>query len=384
MNFCQSPMSRFHRAVASCAFVLALPAVMTACGGRNVVLDEEHYTIPPDVIGPGVSVVAEDQQDAIEVAVDAERLVWRSRKLEKANAGYRPSYVRGCRKDDCVSTTITYAHGEIDLNVVANQGNVYWWQRVQESSVDGSILTCPMTGCIDSPQTVLTNIGFGPMSVDEEYLYWGSGSDSAVLRYSLTRQSKVEVIALNLFASHVIAGDAHVYWDEPLPADRPHLEQTQRVIRRAPKTGDQPPQTLVEDQARGALVIDDKFVYWAVERPDGAIFRCPLSGCEGAPMLLIADQQMPTALVTDGRTMTWVNVAGWGFGRGPDLVRGSVMHCNVEACAATLQTWSTQTFPSSGISLAADDSDVYWIATNSDEIDRTDTFARRTIYRHAH
>jgi hypothetical protein len=32
------------------------------------------------------------------------------------------------------------------------------------------------------------------------------------------------------------------------------------VIRRATKTGDEPPVTLVEDQARGALAIDDKFI----------------------------------------------------------------------------------------------------------------------------
>jgi hypothetical protein len=98
-------------------------------------------------------------------------------------------------------------------------------------------------------------------------------------------------------------------------------------------------------------------------------------------MLLIADQQTPTALVTDGRTMTWVNVVG--SGRGVAVVRGSVLHCAVEACAATLQTWSTQTFRSGGISLAADESDVYWIAIRSDEIDPAGTFFRGTIYRHA-
>ena len=98
-------------------------------------------------------------------------------------------------------------------------------------------------------------------------------------------------------------------------------------------------------------------------------------------MLLIADQQIPTALVTDGRTMTWVNVLG--SGRGNSVVRGSVLHCAVEACAATLQTWSTQTFRFDGISLAADGSDVYWIAIKSDEFVPSGAFFRGTIYRHA-
>jgi hypothetical protein len=390
MHCHQSPTSRFHRVLASCAFVLVLPAV-TACGGRDVALDEEDHPIEPDVdvIDPGVSVVAEDQQDVIEVVVDEDHLVWRARPpettLPTGPIYYPPSYVRGCRKDDCLSTTITYAIG-VWVNVIVNDGTVYW-ASYNVTSPYGSILSCPATGCIDSPRTVLSGVSLGSIAIDEKHLYWASGSDSAVLRHSLAGESKVEAVALNLFAEHVIVDDTHVYWDEPLPAGRPPIEPTDRVLRRAPKTGHELPHTLVEDQARGALAIDDKFIYWTSARPywtaarDGAIFRCPLSGCEGAPMLLIADQQTPTALVTDGRTMTWINVVG--HARGDDVVRGSVLHCAVEACAATLQTWSTQTFRSDGISLAADGSDVYWIAIRSDEVDPAGAFFRGTIYRHA-
>jgi hypothetical protein len=376
-----SPMSRFHRAVASCAFVLALPAVMMACGGRDVALDEDQ-PIEPDVIEPGVSVVAEDQLDVAEVVVDEEHLVWRSRSWVKYNADYRPSYVRGCRKDDCVPTTITYtfgeifATGEIFANVLVNDGTVYWKSR-EVTSTYPSIVSCPARGCIDSPRTVLSGMSLGSIAIDEKHIYWASTSDSAVLRHSIAGESKVEAVALNLLAGHVIVGDTHVYWDESLPV----TPAPERVIRRAPKTGHELPHTLVEDQARGALAIDDKFIYWTADRAGGAIFRCPLSGCEGAPTLLIADQQRPTALVTDGRTMTWVNVVGPG--RGSDIVRGSVLHCDVEACAATLQTWSTQTFMYDGISLAADGSDVYWIAIRSDELVPSGAFFRGTIYRHA-
>jgi hypothetical protein len=378
MHCHQSPMSRFHRAVASCAFVLALPAVMTACGGRDVALDQP---MEPDVIEPGVSVVAEDQLDAAEVVVDKDHLVWRGRSRVQDDA-YQPSYVRGCRKDDCLRTTVTYTFGEIFsigaifANVVVNDGIVYWSSR-EVSSTRRSIVSCPATGCIDSPRTVVSRMSFNSIAIDEKHIYWASGSDTAVLRHSLAGESKVEAVALNLSAEHVIVGDTHVYWDELLTVASAPV----RLIRRAPKTGHELPHTLVEDQARGALAIDDKFIYWTTERAGGAIFRCPLSGCEGAPMLLIADQQMPTALVTDGSTMTWVNVVGPG--RGSDVVRASVLHCAVEACAATLQTWSTQTFRPDGISLAADGSDVYWIAIRADEIDPAGAFFRGTIYRHA-
>jgi hypothetical protein len=88
MHCHQSPMSRLHRAVASCAFVLALPAVMTACGGRDVVLDKDK-PIEPDVIEPGVSVVAEDQQDAMESL--STRIIW----FGVREAGKRPTLITG-------------------------------------------------------------------------------------------------------------------------------------------------------------------------------------------------------------------------------------------------------------------------------------------------
>jgi hypothetical protein len=383
MHCRQTPMSRIQRAVASGAFVLVLPVAATGCGGRYVDLGEDKdHPIEPDVLGPGVSVVAEDQQDAIEVVVDEEHLVWRSRLWDRRTAegpyqpSIQPSYVRGCLKDDCMSTTITYAFGWIDSNVVANDGAVYWQSFVVPGPFNVSIFSCSTTGCIDSPRTVLSGMQVDSIAADEKHLYWRSRFDSAVLRRSLSGESKVEAVALNVLAEHVIVGDTHVYWDE--------RAGNTRVIRRAPKAGDETPSTLVGDQAPGALAIDDKFVYWTAERADGAIFRCPLSGCEGAPTLLIADQQKPMALVTDGKTMTWVNVFEWGFGRGPDQARGSVLHCDVEACAATLETWSTQTFTSTGISLAADGTDVYWIAIRPDDLDPTDPLLRRTIYRHAY
>jgi hypothetical protein len=58
-------------------------------------------------------------------------------------------------------------------------------------------------------------------AIDEKHIYWGSIFDSALLRHSLAGESKVEAVALNMFAEHLIVGDTHVYWDETLPAGLP-------------------------------------------------------------------------------------------------------------------------------------------------------------------
>jgi hypothetical protein len=63
-------------------------------------------------------------------------------------------------------------------------------------------------------------------------------------------------------------------------------------------------------------------------------------------------------------------------------IRGAVRHCIIGQCAASLQTWATQTFAYDGMSMALDDSDLYWVAQGAEDPPNSRFYPQATIYRH--
>jgi hypothetical protein len=212
------------------------------------------------------------------------------------------------------------------------------------------------------------------MAVDDTHVYWTSSLDTAIMRRSLTGAGAPQAIALNESRPNQVRVDAtHVYWvaNWGLP---------NAAVKRVVKQGDEPPVTLVMEQNQAfSLALDSDFFYWTNFYSVGTISRCPLSGCADAPTMLIADQARPSALITDGTSIFWMNVTGELGAQ----QRAAVMRCPVGSCASALETLAVQTFAAGGWSMAVDQSDVYWVAQGEDEPTGSFFFPHATIYRHA-
>jgi len=369
---------------------LALAALgPSGCGARTIHLDgkpsdggSSNPNSTPDAIAPGVSIVIENEETAMRIAVDDARVYWLSRLPDNPSASRaRFARVRSCQKSDCAATIVTYDELSADLGggtfhyfqeLAVHGGNVYWARS--SGTADHSILSCPSAGCSGPPKTVVSNVRLTTMAVDETHVYWTFYVDGAIMRRSLTGADAPQAIALNESQPDQILVDAtHVYWI----ANR---GMAHAAVKRVAKQGGEPPVTLVMEQNQASsLALDSDFFYWANDYSVGAISRCPLSGCAGAPAMLIAGQAHPSALVTDGKSIFWMNWTGEPTGvQG----RAAVLRCPVGACASALETLAIQTFASGGLSMAVDQSDVYWVAQGEDATNYG-VFPHATIYRHA-
>jgi hypothetical protein len=356
--------------------VLSLAALLPAgCGGQVAHLDgtpsdggSSNPNSSPDAIAPGVSIVIEDQETAIRIAVDETRLYWLSR-----------SRVRSCKKGDCAATIVTYdeatvgsgSHREF-YELAVGSDHVHW------ASLEGagvSILSCPSAGCSGAPRVVATDVGLTAIAVDETHVYWASLPVTAIMRRPLTGAGTSQVIApTDTLAKPIVVDATHVYWIA-------NAGLAHGAVKRVAKQGGEPPVTLVMEQNQASsLALDAEFFYWANSHYAGTISRCPLSGCVGAPTMIATGQTRPKAVVTDGRSIFWMNVTGDATA---GETRAAVMRCPIEACASALETLAVQTFAQDGLSMVIDGSDIYWVAQGFEEGIRSEFFPHATIYRHS-
>src|SRR5207342_649624 len=107
-------------------------------------------------IAPGVSIVVENQETALRIAVDDRRIYWYSALPNGWSEAQPKVYarVRSCLKSDCTSTMTTYESITFDWNnahtprayyaLTVAGDNVYWVRDNGDSWL--SILTCPSAG----------------------------------------------------------------------------------------------------------------------------------------------------------------------------------------------------------------------------------------------
>jgi len=308
------------------------------------------------------------------IAVDEARVYW----LSKSRSF---SYVRSCEKNNCARTIVTYDVSNADLSgghalafqELAVHGHHIYWTRYT-SGTGHSILSCPSAGCKRTGE----NDRHQRLSLDD-----GGRRNTRLLddvsrgrdghAPLADRRGASQALALNEVRPDRILVDAtHLYWIG-------HWGLPNAEVRRVVKQGGEPPVSLVMGQNQAAmLALDSDFFHWANSYSVGTISRCPLSGCAGAAPMLIADQAHAGTLVTDGKSIFWTNITGASTG---DQGRAAVLRCPVETCASATQTLAVQTFASDGLSMAIDQSDVYWVAQG--DRDPKGSFPHATIYRHA-
>lgn len=281
---------------------LSLLLFLTACGSHAVDLD--HPTL---IRSDDPTTVGQIREQVMQIAVDDERLYWSgSKNLITQGSGAGPFFLHSCEKRDCASTLLAYNDVEASGTAVfgVQQGEIYWfrWMTDHTDLVASNVLDPRVT------RVVLTRTPAFAMAVDSSRAYFTSypAGGIAVSSVPLAGAAQAKQLAL-LTETGVdtlqVQGD-YLYW---LGA----ADQTHGSVQRLRTDGTGKVETLARDfeydlsvvqrspYNPGGIALDSQSVYWTVNVDSGAILSCPLSGCRGAPQVVVAPVRAPSALLVD-------------------------------------------------------------------------------------
>jgi len=303
--------------------LIMLPVLALACGSKSLDLQAApHITSSTDP-----TVVGAIDEQVSRIAVDAERIYWMGSQGWWSPDGVAPTALRSCKKADCENSLVTYdsGHAGPEFGFAVRDGQIYWFHFLGPfSKPRWSIFACEVAGCKGGTPTQTT-----PSGLDGYGLAVAYGSDAiyasvqldadsiTVYRIpfpghtgpaELTTSATGDVLALG------IHGD-YLYWAEGEATPTPPPS----TLRRARVSGNETPQTLAKNvqlanYGYGAdvlcprgLAFDSSYIYWRQGTLDGAIQRCPLSGCAGAAEVVVAPIRSPLSVLVADSKLYWIH-----------------------------------------------------------------------------
>jgi hypothetical protein len=335
-------------------------AVLLSCsvlaGCRATVLDGgDPGTAPSAPTDTDPTLFVPQQSGAIEVFVDDERLYW---VTFAENQLAPPQSLRGCLKDQCASTEVTYYISSLEgpgLDVALDGVNVYWY-RMGINSTPSAVLWCPRTGCGQGgPQIVIENIDETSIATDGTFLYWASQQETSVFRCALGNCAATETALAQTQASprNLAMSGGYAYW---IASD----SLASSAVRRVATDGTSPAEDVATGQnATSSVTVHEPYVYFTDSIAVGTVLRCPVTGCPSGPTVVASGLPFPRGVVADDANAYWVNV-GNDMTIAPD---GSFAKCAVGGCGANATTVaSSETFVNAGDhAVAIDGAYVYWV-----------------------
>jgi hypothetical protein len=283
---------------------ILLPIFALSCASKSLDLQATPHVTPskdPTVLG------SIDEQ-VTNIAVDDERLYWMGSQGQFT--GFGGFSLRGCEKKNCASTLVTYDSGEAEPagSFGVENGQIYWFHfHSEEPSPRWDLRGCDVSGCASAARMVVADIAWqnSPVAYSSDAVYLG------LTRIPLSGNAPALAIATVAASTDWIMTigiqDDYLYWVEPSPG----LTGT---LRRAFTSGDSAPEDLAHDVEiapppyfRSELAFDSSYVYWTQGTLKGAIERCPLAGCTGAPEVVAAPIRSPLTARIDGSKIYWLH-----------------------------------------------------------------------------
>lgn len=274
--------TKVHDQWAGCV-VAALMAL--GCGGKSVTLDRAAGM---EVAAGGADadgVIVRGLGALYFVAVDDDRLYW-----------VNESTIYGCLKSGCAPSLVNYYTEDLGPNpstwgvswLGVEGGEVIW------ASPDW-LKSCPGAGCGGEPKVLGSRLPNAIYAVSDSVIVgWGDGGIYSMPRRGGEWVRLVETAAVATLALAVHEG--FVYWIDMLPGgvDIELLRISTDGSKSVEKLAD-----LVAPSIESGLAFDSSFVYFTDGRQSGAILRCPLEGCGGAPEDVLGPLRAPSQLAVD-------------------------------------------------------------------------------------
>jgi hypothetical protein len=212
------------------------------------------------------------------LAIDDERLYW-------AVGGS----VYGCLKSNCKSSFLTYFRTQPGW--LASQGDELLW------ATQDAVMSCPRAGCSGAPRELGIGLHASRYAVDDTFIA-ALGTDAIqIMPRTGGAWSPLLPLSGRQLAPVALHAD-YVYWLEQSE------DSVETLVFRAPTLGDGPVETVAHFPAssEGAdLDFGSASVYFTDSRQGGAVLRCPLAGCVGAPEDVLGPIRAPSQLAVDDR-----------------------------------------------------------------------------------
>jgi hypothetical protein len=364
-----TPSQRLRNAALGAALLAA------ACQGKVVDLSNQA--------DPDTDHLATTNDQVLQLAVDDQRLYWAS----FTNLG-NGALIRSCEKPACEKSQVAYAR-EKDGGLTAfgvQSGQVFWFRAVGSS---WDLVACNVAGCQGEPRIVAelpssTEAGLREAVFDDRFAYYFGQSESLpngdmaspILRTPLSDQDgPASRIATAVSVVSLAVHDDYVYW---LGFD-PYTGRASNpgFVERVRKDGSAAPERLVSNlelvtiqsaqrSAHLGLAVDDNYFYWSRNALLGAILRCPLDGCTGAPDKVASPTRFPLGLFPDGPNLHWTYRS--------DVSSYSIATCASSACQPALGIIQGST----SANVLTSDEEYLYTATTETPFDNYDQWTRIT------
>jgi hypothetical protein len=263
--------------------------------GQTVELDQPGKLTPssnPDVLGTV-------REQVIELRVDDERVYW----LTSSGA------VRGCNKQRCAGSVVTYAEQVNWLgSFVIQEGELFY----ATSGFDQSVRAVDLA---DPTQSRKVASDFTPtaMAVDSERLYLVNDVNVRIVPLSPRSDDAVITIPttdVGFIAPAIAANGDYVYWFEGTDRDL-DLKRARNDVVSVPETlatdltVDRyfPPQSAGNLGPGLGLAVDGSYVYWSENVLAGAIKRLSISGGKAEPETVVEPIRFPMGLLIEGANL---------------------------------------------------------------------------------
>ncbi len=284
-------------------FSLIPPMFALACASKPVALDQAIIVASSDP-----TVVGTVHESVGQLVVDDERLYWNATPSRDGYVDYGNWALRGCLKQDCAATVITYDAGwsseGLPFGVVGDQ--LYWF-RFGTGNVIGpgvsdqyvienmTLVSRPVAG---GATRTLTDVDLLELVVfDTDGIYVSTQTGLYAIPFSQAAEPPQPIGAASVGTVTAIAAQGdYVYWTSGsiVPAVQ---QRTGASLCRTRKDGSGTPETLIgglELDSNVGLALDSSYVYWTQDALSGSVDRCPLAGCTGAPEVVTGPVRSPT------------------------------------------------------------------------------------------
>jgi len=222
--------------------------------------------------------------------------------------------VMKCAKSGCGNEPTVLASKQAPQGIAVNATHVYWTNDSQNGA-EGTVMGCAKDGCDDKP----TLVGSGPqgpegIAVDANNVYWTAEVPGTVLECPLEGcvgvPTTLAAVSTTSPATPIsIAVDAtNVYWT--LDQNKGNDEVLECPIAGCLGI----PTTLASKQIApgdllpGGLAVDEQNVYWTNDTQlglggNGKLMKCAKSGCGGKPTVVASEIDEPGPIAVDATSI---------------------------------------------------------------------------------
>lgn len=231
--------------------------------------------------------------------------------------------------------------------LAVGDGAVYWTTEGASPDDVGEVFALSLSDPSAIPTVIATNQKYPrALTFADGSLYWGSYGDGAIGKWTATTGTSDVGVAPNGRLYNVVADSAHVYF--AMEIDHSQNMPSSGAVARCPLDGCRgaPEIVATSDAKIMGLAIDGGALFWSVFSSNGAIYRLTLDGAS-SPRALAVGQAVPLNVAAFGGFVYWANA-------GSD----TIARVSADAVGATPTILASNQPSPWGI--AADDRAVYW------------------------